>query len=49
MPEQPQKTSTILVYMILNGKGGQTGCGQHENSLVAVLFPPFFNKSIQYS
>ena len=34
---QPQ-TSTILVYMILNGKGRVTGCGLHGNSLVPALF-----------
>ena len=33
------KTSTILVCMILNGKGSPTGCGLHF----------FFNRSIQYS
>ena len=38
------KTSTILVYMILNGKGCLTGCGLHGYSRVPVLF----NWSIQY-
>ena len=32
------KTSTILVYIILNGKEGLTGCGLHEYSHVSVLF-----------
>ena len=40
------ETSTILVYMILNGKGRLTGCGPHGYSL---LFPGIFNMSIQYS
>ena len=31
--------------MILNGKGGITGCGLHEYNFVSVLF----NRSIQYS
>ena len=37
------KTSTILVYMILNGKGELTGC------MGTVLVPLFFNRLIQYS
>ena len=32
------KTSTILVYMILNSKAGLTGCGLHGDSFVSVLF-----------
>ena len=32
------KNNTILMYMILNGKGCLTGCGLHEYSLVSVLF-----------
>ena len=37
--------STILVCMILNGKGLQTGCGQRRYSHGSVLF----NRSIQNS
>ena len=32
------ETSTILVYMNLNGEGGITGCGLHVYSLVSILF-----------
>ena len=32
------KTSTILLYVILNGKGRPTGCGLHGYSLVSILF-----------
>ena len=32
------RTSTILVYMILNGKGWLTGCALHGYSLVSVPF-----------
>ena len=39
------KTSTILVCMILNGKGCLTGCDLHGYSLTSALF----NMSIQYS
>ena len=31
------KTSTILVYMILNGKGDLTGCGLHGDSLASIV------------
>ena len=32
------KTSTLLVHMIINGKGCLTGCGLHGCSLVSFLF-----------
>ena len=32
------KTSTILVHMILSGKGGLTGSGLHGYSLVSIHF-----------
>ena len=38
MPLQSQNLRTILVYMILNGKGGLTGFGAYEYSLVSILF-----------
>ena len=38
MPLQSQNLRTILMYMILNGKGDLTGFGAHEYSLVSVLF-----------
>ena len=37
------QTSTILVYLILNGKGASSGCGPHGFNPVSFLF------SIQYS
>ena len=39
------KTSSLLVYKILNGKGGLTSCGLHEYSLASV--PSFFSMSSQ--
>ena len=36
---QPKNNKgTILVYMIINGKSGTTGCGLHGYSLVSVHF-----------
>ena len=32
------KPKSILVYTILNGKGGLTICGPHEYSLASILF-----------
>ena len=32
------KTNTILVYIILNGRGSLTGCSLHGNSLVSLVF-----------
>ena len=30
--------STVLVYMIINGKGSPTGCGLHGYGLVSILY-----------
>ena len=44
-PHTPNNSSTILMYMVINGDGGLTGCGLHGCSLVSVLC----NKSVQYN